>query len=380
MTNRHRLDWHAIKARIDLTAVATTRLGPAPKRSGRRLLWHCPFHDDRNPSFEVDPQRGRWKCWPCDKGGDAATLVMQLDGVRFPEAVRWLAAHGGLFWEVEGPRRKAGPSVRREGDFPTHGATNPGPRGRAREAEAPSEPASPKGLAPADARALVEEAERRLWSVGGRDARAYLTAQRGLTEATIRRLRLGWTLGVDVPRKDGDGTFRARGVVIPWFDGDRLCRVTIRQPDGFKLRYAQAFCDRAAVYPDREAIRRGSTLIVVEGEFDAMLLGQELGDLASVATFGSSSNRPDLDARLAASVCPVRFAAHDADASGDRAAAAWSVEAQRVRPPIRPPAGKDWTDAMLAGIDLRRWWVENHFPDEWDREKHAVIMEGPETR
>jgi DNA primase len=358
---RDGLDWHAIKHRIDLAAVATKWLGPAPKRSGRRLLWHCPFHDDRNPSFEVDPERGRWKCWPCDKGGDAPELVMQLDGVNFPEALRRLAEHAGF----------VGPSGRPvHSDWPRRRqATRKRPERKGPEGDTST------GLAPAEAKALVEEAERRLWTPEGRAAREYLVVDRGLTEATIRRHRLGYGTHVSVPNADYTRFWRVTGIVIPWFDGDRLVRVKIRRLDDPKRRYAQAFDDRAAVYPDRGAIRPGSTLIVVEGEFDAMLLGQELVDLASVATFGSSSNRADLDARLAASVCPIRFAAHDADASGDRAAAAWSAEAERVRPPIRPPAGKDWTDAMRAGIDLRRWWVENHFPEQFDREERAAIME-----
>jgi hypothetical protein len=53
------------------------------------------------------------------------------------------------------------------------------------------------------------------------------------------------------------------------------------------------------------------------------------------------------------SVCTRRFAAHDADDSGEGAAADWSADAIRVR----PPAGKDWTEALEAGIDLRRWWI-----------------------
>src|SRR5271165_3562122 len=61
-----RIDWNDIKGRIDLARVVTALLGPAAKRQGR-LLWPCPFHDDRNPSFEVDPQRGTWRSWPASR-------------------------------------------------------------------------------------------------------------------------------------------------------------------------------------------------------------------------------------------------------------------------------------------------------------------------
>src|SRR5271165_2107982 len=90
-----RIDWNDIKGRIDLARVVTALLGPAAKRQGR-LLWPCPFHDDRNPSFEVDPQRGTWRCWPCNLGGDAPALVMKRNGVAFPEAVRTVAELAGI--------------------------------------------------------------------------------------------------------------------------------------------------------------------------------------------------------------------------------------------------------------------------------------------
>jgi hypothetical protein len=168
--------------------------------------------------------------------------------------------------------------------------------------------------------------------------------------------------------------------VVPWFDGDRLALVKIRVPGEWQERfpedrrppkYIEAFRDRPAVYPSLEAIRPGASLIATEGEFDALLLGQELVDLASVVTTGSSSNRPDESARKAMRRCPARFIALDADKSGDDAADGWPGRWTRVR----PPAGKDWTESFLAGIDLRRWWIEEHFPLEFDREERAAIME-----
>ena len=63
--------------------------------------------------------------------------------------------------------------------------------------------------------------------------------------------------------------------------------------------------------------------------------------------------------------------AHDADPAGDKAAAS----GQPVRSESGPPRAKDWTDARQAGIDLRRWWVEEHFADEFDRQERAAIME-----
>ena len=72
-----RLDWNAIKSQIDLAAITTALLGPAPGRRGeksRRLWWKCPLHEDRNPSFRVEPGRRWWKCFGCGEKGDAPRL------------------------------------------------------------------------------------------------------------------------------------------------------------------------------------------------------------------------------------------------------------------------------------------------------------------
>jgi CHC2 zinc finger/Toprim-like len=329
-------DWRIERDRIDLAAVARDLLGPAPGRigeRGRKLWWHCPFHDDPNPSFMVEPGKPWWKCWGCGEHGDAATLVMRLEKLSFPEAVTRLtvgSAPSGTARPRAGTRPRPGPK-----------ATEP--------------PPGPSGMPEAAALTLVAEAEARLWSPEGVDARANLTGPRGLTLGTIRAARLGWTPGVRVPTKAG-GSFSARGVVIPWYEGDRLALVKLRQPDRERPRYAEAFRDRPALYPGRRVIRPGRPVVVVEGEFDALLLGQELADLAAVVTLGGTgSTKPEpgiLGSMLAAAPW---FIATDSDDAGDRAAVQWAwTRATRVR----PPKGKDWTHSAQGGIGLRRWWAD----------------------
>lgn len=59
------------------------------KRDGR--LWSfCPFHAENTPSCEVDLQKQVFKCFSCQEGGDAITLVMKRERVKFPEALRIL--------------------------------------------------------------------------------------------------------------------------------------------------------------------------------------------------------------------------------------------------------------------------------------------------
>jgi hypothetical protein len=171
---------------------------------------------------------------------------------------------------------------------------------------------------------------------------------------------------VILPTADGIRYGRASGVVIPWLDGDRLAMVKIRQPEGSRPKYAEAFRDVPVLYPGPEGIRPGMSLIVTEGEFDALLLGQELADLASVITTGSASSRPGGSLWMAMLRCPRWFAAHNA---GDRAAAEWPARAVRVLPPA---PDKDWTEAHQSGVNLRRWWtdhvagIEAHERSTWD--------------
>jgi hypothetical protein len=356
-----RLDWNDIKDRVDMAAIATALFGPAPKRSGRRLLWPCPFHSDNDPSLQVDPAERRWKCWPCDLGGDAPALVMRLKGVGFSEAVRIVAELAGMVAPSTAPARMR-PPIRPGAARPS--MPHAGPPGKA----ARSPPNGPAGLDCPEAERLVADASERLWRPEGATALAYLKG-RGLTAETIRRHRLGWTPRVTLPTSDGARFWRASGITIPWLDGDRLAMVKIRQPEGRKPKYAEAFRDRPALYPCADAIRPGTPLIVVEGEFDALLLAQELGDLASVVTLGSASSRPESALYLTMLQCPRWYAAHDADDAGDRAAAEWPARAVRVRP---PSPDNDWTEAHRSGVNLCRWWsdrlggTESHERSTWD--------------
>ena len=75
---------------------------------GRNFVTHCPFHDDEKPSLNVNPDRQTWKCWPCDKGGDVFSFVMESEGVSFPEALQMLADKAGI--EISSnPQPKAKP-------------------------------------------------------------------------------------------------------------------------------------------------------------------------------------------------------------------------------------------------------------------------------
>lgn len=54
------------------------------------LKTHCPFHDERTPSFYLNSDSGLWQCFGCGKSGDAISLLQELKGATFHEAVEEL--------------------------------------------------------------------------------------------------------------------------------------------------------------------------------------------------------------------------------------------------------------------------------------------------
>ncbi|MGA8257754.1 MAG: DNA primase [Nocardioides sp.] len=63
---------------------------------GGSLKGLCPFHDEKSPSFNVNPSRGFFHCFGCQEGGDVLTFLMKIDGLAFSEAVERLADKVGV--------------------------------------------------------------------------------------------------------------------------------------------------------------------------------------------------------------------------------------------------------------------------------------------
>jgi DNA primase len=61
------------------------------KRAGANFVALCPFHKEKTPSFNVNPQRQIFHCFGCHKGGDVFTFIREFENITFPEAVRRLA-------------------------------------------------------------------------------------------------------------------------------------------------------------------------------------------------------------------------------------------------------------------------------------------------
>jgi DNA primase len=132
------------------------------RRQGARWVGLCPFHEERTPSFSVDPQEKLYHCFGCGVGGDTIKFVQEKEGLGFAEAVEVLADRYGV--ELEREREDPQAEARRE-----------------------------------QRRRLGELLDRTaafyasfLWdSEEAGKARAYLTG-RGLDEETLRRFGVGY--------------------------------------------------------------------------------------------------------------------------------------------------------------------------------------------
>ena len=104
-----------VRARSGIAEVVGESISLKPVRGGAELVGLCPFHDDRNPSLKVYPDRQTFRCWSCDTGGDVFSFVMKFDGLEFFDALKHLAERAGL----ELPKRSGG--ERRESAGPNRG-------------------------------------------------------------------------------------------------------------------------------------------------------------------------------------------------------------------------------------------------------------------
>ena len=66
------------------------------KRSGSTYKALSPFTNEKTPSFYVVPSKGIFKDFSSGKGGDASTFVMEVDGLSYTEAIKYLAAKYGI--------------------------------------------------------------------------------------------------------------------------------------------------------------------------------------------------------------------------------------------------------------------------------------------
>ncbi len=80
----------ALKARLDIVDVVGSYI--ELKKAGSNYKAPCPFHDEKTPSFVVNPSRGNYHCFGCGVHGDSINFVMEYEKLSYPEAIEKLAS------------------------------------------------------------------------------------------------------------------------------------------------------------------------------------------------------------------------------------------------------------------------------------------------
>jgi DNA primase len=304
-----------VKAAADIVEVVSARTS-LRRASSARFTGRCPFHEERTPSFSVDPVEKLYYCFGCGKGGDVVRFVQETENLDFAAAIEWLADRFRVTLEYEetSPQQDA---ARRRRERLT---------------------------------SLLDQTtayfERVLWeSETGAPVREYL-AGRGLGEEVAHEFRLGLSRGAGLVAKAREQGFSldelraaglanqrgndyfpfrlmfpladARGRVIG-FQARRL-----RDDDPLRGKYvntpeSELFKKGAVLYGlhlARPAIAKQDRAIVVEGNTDVIALRQA-GVEPVVASMGTALTEQQV--RELGRLTKRLFLCFDADAAGQEA-------------------------------------------------------------
>jgi DNA primase len=372
---------------------ARTELKPA---GPRRMTGLCPFHDERTPSFGIDPVEKLYHCFGCGAGGDVFKFAMETEGLDFAGALEALAERAGI--ELE-----------REAEDP-------------REAERRGRRDRLLALLERTAAYYV----RVLWeSAEAAPARAYL-AERGLEEDVLREFRVGFSpgswdrvivasrgagyseaellaAGLASRRRDGSGLldrFRGR-IMFPLADSKgHVLGFGARaiapgdQPKYLNTSESEVFHKGSLVYGAdlaRAAAARAGRLVLVEGYTDVIALRQA-GIPETVCSMGTALTDRQLDALKR--LTPKVLLCQDPDAAGQEAVAK-GKDAVRVFNEghhlrgfdlrvVRLPPGQDPADVVQReGAEAMRALLETSVPVprfEVERALEAADLDTPEGR
>lgn len=291
------------------------------KKRGRGWEGLCPFHEEKTPSFSVDPDKGLYYCFGCHQGGDVFKFVMQVEHLSFPEAVERLARRYGVKLPPRSPetrkRREAGERQRallEEAQQFFIGCLAEAEGGAARrELERRGFPKETWkdfgfGFAPDDWRRLLDHMKRR--HPEGVVVESGLAVRPDSGTSPYDRFRNRLTF----PIRSGDGALIAFGG-RELGDGEPKY---LNSPESALFRKRSTlFClDRA-----RRSLADSGRVLVVEGYFDCLSL-HRVGVENVVATLGTALT-PDHARLLKRRLGPDGLAllCYDADTAGRRAAA-----------------------------------------------------------
>lgn len=348
-----------LRNRISVSAVVGRRVRLAKKGRGE-FLGLCPFHNEKSPSFTVNEDKGFYHCFGCGAHGDALGFEMQINHLSFSDAVERLAQEAGL----EVPQATPEQRIREAKRSSLHDATE----------------------------AATQFYEAKLWAAEGREALAYLR-KRGLTDAIIRKFRLGYSpdsreaikraiMSEQIPeamllevgllkKPEGNGPsfdfFRGR-VMFPVMDRkNRVVAFGARimgegQPKYLNSPDTPLFHKGQTLYGlnfARQMARERNVAVAVEGYMDVIALYQAGFEFA-VAPLGTALTEGQMEELWR--LCDEPILSFDGDNAGQRAMARAS---ERALPILKP--GKSLRFAVLPASEDPDSLIKSQGPQAFER-------------
>ncbi len=294
------------------------------KKAGTRFVGLCPFHSEKTPSFSVNPHRQFFHCFGCGESGDVFSFIMKYHHLEFPEALKTLADK----YQIALPEKNMSQEDKK----------------RLQERES---------LYTVN-EAAVDLYQRCLASGEGATAARKYLEQRGVPGAFVEKYRLGFAPSADVVgwsyqtdnlrrlslsqkaiEKAGLAVEKERGgfydrfrsrIMFPLLDmtgrvvafGGRIIGEGkpkyMNSPESLVFEKSRLLF---GLYQHKEAIRKARTALVVEGNFDLLLLAVHGIDNV-VAPLGTSLTKHHVNSLRG--YCSEVVLLFDADAAGLKAA------------------------------------------------------------
>ncbi len=369
-----------VRSSTNLVDLVSEVVALKPLHGGRDYVGLCPFHDDKNPSFHVYPDRQSYRCWVCDQGGDCFRWVMEIERVPFPEAIESLARRARL-------------------EMPKKSRTSGTPENISRKA---------------DSLVVVEWAANLMNQTlktgpSAENARQYVL-KRQLSAETVTNFKLGYhpedwnwfvekakgkftpaqlvSAGLIRERDNGQGYFDnlVGRLVFPIFDergrpvafGGRVLPGGNIESDAkyWNSLESAIFQKRRMLFAfnvARDAIREKKTAIIVEGYMDCIACHQA-GVKNAVATLGTAMTEEHVRflRRFAEKVVLV----YDSDAAGQQAAersiSRFLAQDLDLRV-LNVPSGKDPADYLETHSSEEFYKLVNTAPEAWEYKLQSVL-------
>ena len=319
-----------LRNRVSVSEIVGKRVKLVKK--GREHSGLCPFHNEKSPSFTVNDDKGFYHCFGCGAHGSALDFVMNTEGLNFPEAVERLAVHAGMEVPQDTPEQRER-SEKRNTLYD-----------------------------------VMEQAclyyERSLRMPEGKIGLSYLR-ERGLSEETIKRFRLGYAPNIQgglkaALKREGieDDLMVEAGLLIKPDDPARTPYERFRERVMFPItdRRGKVIAFGGRILGDgkpkylnspdtplfhkgtilyglaqaREAAHKKDQIIVTEGYMDVIALAQG-GFPHAVAPLGTALTEEQIQLLWRMTKTPTLC--FDGDAAGQRAA---ERGAERALPHLKP--------------------------------------------